>query len=333
VAGQGGDRGVKVVIADDQALVRGGFRLILTSAGIEVAAEAADGAEAVAATAKHRPDVVLMDIRMPVMDGIEATKRILSAVPAGADTRIIILTTFDLDEYVYSALAVGASGFLLKDVTPEHLVAAVRLVRTGDALLAPSITRRLVARFAPRLRVQEGSGPPGGGLSALTPRETEVLGLVARGLSNAEIAASLTLSEATVKTHVARILAKLDLRDRVQAVVLAYETGLVSPGQGLGDDPGSRGDTCWAVAACRRASSRYVSGLVSTHCFAPGLSSPTTRAGTPAASMPSGTRIPGGTMAPAATRARLPISAPSSTVAPLPISASFPIRTVCTTQR
>ncbi|HEX6451666.1 MAG TPA: response regulator transcription factor [Trebonia sp.] len=223
-----------MVIADDQALVRGGFRLILVSAGIEVVAEAADGAEAVAAAAKHRPDVVLMDIRMPGMDGIEATKRILSAVPVGADTRIIILTTFDLDEYVYAGLAAGASGFLLKDVTPEHLVTAVRLVRTGDALLAPSITRRLVARFAPRLSARGRAGPPDQGLSALTPRETEVLGLVARGLSNAEIATSLTLSEATVKTHVARILAKLDLRDRVQAVVLAYETGLVSPGQGLG---------------------------------------------------------------------------------------------------
>jgi DNA-binding NarL/FixJ family response regulator len=225
---------VKVVIADDQALVRGGFRLILVSAGIEVAAEAADGAEAVAATAKHRPDVVLMDIRMPRMDGIEATKRILSAVPAGADPRIIILTTFDLDEYVYAGLAAGASGFLLKDVTPEHLVAAVRLVRTGDALLAPSITRRLVARFAPRPRARGQAGPPDQGLTALTPREMEVLGLVVRGLSNAEIAASLTLSEATVKTHVARVLAKLDLRDRVQAVVLAYESGLVQPGDQSG---------------------------------------------------------------------------------------------------
>jgi DNA-binding NarL/FixJ family response regulator len=223
---------MKVVIADDQALVRGGFRLILKSAGIEVAAEAADGAEAVAAVLRHRPDVVLMDIRMPGLDGIEATRRILAAGPALAGVRIIILTTFDLDQYVYAALAAGASGFLLKDVTPEHLVAAVQLVRTGDALLAPSITRRLVDRFAPRPGpATAGSpGPPGRDLSVLTPREVEVLGLVARGMSNAEIAAALTLSEATVKTHMARILTKLGLRDRVQAVVLAYETGLASPG-------------------------------------------------------------------------------------------------------
>jgi DNA-binding NarL/FixJ family response regulator len=212
----------RVVIADDQTLVRGGFRLILGSAGIPVVAEAADGREAVAAVLKHRPDVVLMDIRMPEMDGLEATRRILAA-PGAQQIRIIILTTFDLDQYVYAALTAGASGFLLKDVSPEHLIAAVRLVRRGDALLAPSITRRLVERFAPRADYQ--------GLSALTPRELEVLGLIARGLSNAELAAALTLSEATVKTHVARILGKLGLRDRVQAVVLAYETGLVCAGQ------------------------------------------------------------------------------------------------------
>jgi DNA-binding NarL/FixJ family response regulator len=212
----------RVVIADDQTLVRGGFRLILGSAGIPVVAEAADGREAVAAVLKHQPDVVLMDIRMPEMDGLEATRRILAA-PAAHEMRIIILTTFDLDQYVYAALTAGASGFLLKDVSPEHLIAAVRLVRRGDALLAPSITRRLVERFAPR--------SAGADLSALTPRELEVLGLIARGLSNAELAAALTLSEATVKTHVARILGKLQLRDRVQAVVLAYETGLVSAGQ------------------------------------------------------------------------------------------------------
>jgi DNA-binding NarL/FixJ family response regulator len=228
---------MKVVIADDQALVRGGFRLILRSAGIEVVAEAADGAQAVAAVLKHRPDVVLMDIRMPELDGIEATRRILAAGPpdADADVRIIILTTFDLDQYVYAALAAGASGFLLKDVTPEHLIAAVQLVRTGDALLAPSITRRLVERFAPSPDKASPStaglpGSPGCDQSTLTPREREVLGLVARGMSNAEIAATLTLSEATVKTHVARILTKLGLRGRVQAVVLAYETGLVSAG-------------------------------------------------------------------------------------------------------
>ena len=198
-------------------------------------AEAADGKQAVAAALEYRPDVVLMDIRMPEMDGLEATGRILASLE---DVRIIILTTFDLDQYVYAALSAGASGFLLKDVSPEHLVAAVRLVRCGDALLAPSITRRLVERFAPR-EVSGISGISGfsgaapgranADLSALTPRELEVLGLVARGLSNAELAAALTLSEATVKTHVARILAKLQLRDRVQAVVLAYETGLVSP--------------------------------------------------------------------------------------------------------
>jgi DNA-binding NarL/FixJ family response regulator len=228
-----GEQAPRVVIADDQTLVRGGFRLILASAGIAVVAEAANGREAVAATLKHRPDVVLMDIRMPEMDGLEATKRILAAQGVRADVRIIILTTFDLDQYVYAALSAGASGFLLKDVSPEHLIAAVRMVRCGDALLAPSITRRLVERFAPReVSGISGSatGRANGDLSALTPRELEVLGLVARGLSNAELAATLTLSEATVKTHVARILAKLQLRDRVQAVVLAYEIGLVSPG-------------------------------------------------------------------------------------------------------
>jgi DNA-binding NarL/FixJ family response regulator len=211
---------VRVVIADDQALVRSGFRLILESAGIEVTGEAADGKAAVTAVLDHKPDVVLMDIRMPVMDGLEATRQI---VRAGCDVRVVMLTTFDLDQYVYGALAGGASGFLLKDVTPEHLVAAVQLVRSGDALLAPSITRRLVERFAPRVCGDAD-------LSALTPREREVLTLVGRGLSNAELAAALTLSEATVKTHVARILGKLALRDRVQAVVLAYESGLVTPG-------------------------------------------------------------------------------------------------------
>ncbi|HEY6294816.1 MAG TPA: response regulator transcription factor [Streptosporangiaceae bacterium] len=232
------DQAPRVVIADDQTLVRGGFRLILNSAGIPVVAEAADGKEAVAAALKHRPDVMLMDIRMPEMDGLEATRRILASRP-GEQMRIIILTTFDLDRYVYAALSAGASGFLLKDVSPEHLIAAVQLVRSGDALLAPSITRRLVERFAGQERAVT---PASGNLSQLTPRELEVLSLIARGLSNAELAAALTLSEATVKTHVARILAKLDLRDRVQAVVLAYETGLVSPGtepRGPGGPPGN----------------------------------------------------------------------------------------------
>jgi DNA-binding NarL/FixJ family response regulator len=217
----------RVVIADDQALVRGGFAMILGAARIPVVAEAANGAEAVAEVLKHRPDVALLDIRMPEMDGLEATRRILAA-PATRGCRVIILTTFDLDQYVYAALTAGASGFLLKDVSPEQLVAAVRLVRAGDALLAPSITRRLIARFAPPAADRQALRAD---LSELTPRELEVLGLLATGLSNAELAEQLTLSEATVKTHVARILAKLQLRDRVQAVVLAYETGLAGPGR------------------------------------------------------------------------------------------------------
>jgi len=212
----------RVLIADDQALVRTGFTMILRSAGIDVVGEAADGLEAVELARTLRPDVILMDIRMPALDGLAAARRVLSDFP---QIRIIMLTTFDLDRYVYSALAAGASGFLLKDVTPEHLANAVRLVSTGDALLSPSITRRLVQRFA-----SHGGEPPvPADLSALTPRELEVLRLVGRGLSNGEIADSLTLSEATVKTHVARIFAKLALRDRAQAVVVAYETGLITP--------------------------------------------------------------------------------------------------------
>ncbi|MEU7986636.1 response regulator transcription factor [Streptosporangium canum] len=216
---------LRAVIADDQALVRTGFRMILSADGIEVTAEAADGAEAVAAVRSTRPDVVLMDIRMPRMDGIEATRQIMSGGANG--TRVVILTTYDLDHYVYAALTAGASGFLLKDVSPEHLVAAVRLVRSGDALLSPTITRRLIERFAPR---DEAKAELHRDLSELTPRELEVLRLLATGLSNAELADRLTLSATTVKTHVARILSKLGLRDRVQAVVLAYETGLISPG-------------------------------------------------------------------------------------------------------
>jgi DNA-binding NarL/FixJ family response regulator len=218
---------LRVVVADDQSLVRTGFRMILTADGIDVVGEATNGAEAVDAVRRTRPDVVLMDIRMPELDGLEATRRIVdSATDAGP--RVIILTTFDLDHYVYAALSAGASGFLLKDVTPEHLVAAIRLVRTGDALLAPTITRRLVERFARR---DPEATAVHRDLSTLTPRELEVLRLLAGGLSNAELAGGLHLSEATVKTHVARILAKLGLRDRVQAVVVAYETGLVSPGR------------------------------------------------------------------------------------------------------
>jgi DNA-binding NarL/FixJ family response regulator len=221
---------LRVVVADDQALVRIGFRLILESEGIEVVAEAEDGEQAVAAVRRTGPDVVLMDIRMPGLDGLEATRRILADGPGGAEhaPRIIMLTTFDLDHYVYAAMAAGASGFLLKDVTPEHLAAAVRLVRTGDALLAPAITRRLVERFA-RPAAPDAAAPHRE-LATLTPRELEVMTLLARGLSNAELAAGLQLSEATVKTHVARILGKLGLRDRAQVVVAAYETGLVSVG-------------------------------------------------------------------------------------------------------
>jgi DNA-binding NarL/FixJ family response regulator len=217
-----GEAALRVVIADDQALVRAGFRMILNADGIDVVAEATNGADAVEAVRRTSPDVVLMDIRMPEVDGLEATRSIMSD-PAGAlkAPRVIILTTFDLDHYVYAALTAGASGFLLKDVTPEHLVAAVRLVRSGDALLAPTITRRLVERFA-----QRDTEPLHRDLAALTPRELEVLRLLAQGLSNAELAAQLFLSEATVKTHVARILGKLGLRDRVQAVVVAYRTGL-----------------------------------------------------------------------------------------------------------
>jgi DNA-binding NarL/FixJ family response regulator len=215
----------RVLIADDQALVRTGFRLILNAYGIDVVGEAADGTEAVAAARTLRPDVVLMDIRMPGMDGLQAARCVLEQDP---DCRVIMLTTFDLDRYVYAALSLGASGFLLKDVTPAHLAAAVRLVSTGDALLAPSITRRLVERFA-----SGADSPVHRDLAALTSREREVLTLMGRGLSNAELAQRLTLSEATVKTHVVRIFAKLNLRDRAQAVVLAYETGLVAPG-----DPG-----------------------------------------------------------------------------------------------
>ena len=222
------DNRLRAVIADDQALVRTGFGMILTADGIDVTAEAADGAEAVAAVRRTRPDVVLMDIRMPGMDGIEATRRILADDTAG-ELRVIILTTYDLDHYVYAALTAGASGFLLKDVTPEHLVAAIRLVRSGDALLAPTITRRLIERFARR---EEAAPPadPHRDLSGLTPRELEVLRLLATGLSNAELAERLFLSPTTVKTHIGRILSKLDLRDRVQAVVLAYESGLITPG-------------------------------------------------------------------------------------------------------
>jgi DNA-binding NarL/FixJ family response regulator len=219
----------RVVIADDQELVRTGFAMILKSAGIDVVGQAADGLEAVALVERLRPDVALMDIRMPEVDGLEATRRILARQPTsdgGDRTRVVILTTFDLDRYVYEALAAGASGFLLKDVSASHLANAVRLVITGDALLAPTITRRLVERHARRDAVHAVAHSK---VAGLTPRELEVLRLVARGLNNRELAERLHLSEATVKTHVTHILSKLGLRDRIQAVVLAYETGLVEP--------------------------------------------------------------------------------------------------------
>ncbi|MFF5226372.1 response regulator [Dactylosporangium sp. NPDC000521] len=214
----------RVLVVDDQELIRTGFRLILTARGIDVVGEAADGAEAVQAAAALEPDVVLMDIRMPGMDGLEATRRILEHRP---ECRVLMLTTFDLDRYVYAALRIGASGFLLKDVTADHLANAVRLVGTGDALLAPSITRRLVERFASQDDVVPKTDTT---ITGLTPREREVLTLIGRGMSNAELAAALFLAEATVKTHVARIFTKLALRDRAQAVVVAYESGLITPG-------------------------------------------------------------------------------------------------------
>jgi DNA-binding NarL/FixJ family response regulator len=216
---------VRVVIADDQALVRGGFRMILDAReDMEVLAEAGDGAEAVAEVERNRPDVVLMDVRMPEMDGIEATRRI---VASGSPSRVIVLTTYDADEYVFAALRAGASGFLLKDVPPPELVEAIRVVARGDALLAPSVTRRLLDRFAGELPAEES--PPLPDLDELTEREAEVLRFVALALSNAEIAARLHLTEATVKTHVSSVLRKLGLRDRVQAVVLAYDAGIVRP--------------------------------------------------------------------------------------------------------
>jgi DNA-binding NarL/FixJ family response regulator len=220
---------VRVLIADDQALVRAGFRMILDAEDdIDVVGEASDGREAVDAARRLRPDVVLMDIRMPELDGIEATRQVLAAPGGGDPVRVLMLTTFDLNEYVYDALRAGASGFLLKDVPPEQLADGIRVVARGDALLAPAITRRLIQEFA---QAGAPAGPPPKGLDELTARELEVFRLVARGLSNAEIAAELIVSETTVKTHVARMLMKLGLRDRVQAVVLAYEAGIAVPGQ------------------------------------------------------------------------------------------------------
>jgi DNA-binding NarL/FixJ family response regulator len=215
-----------VLIADDQALVRVGLRKILESEPeLEVVGEAEDGEDAVAEARRLRPDVVLMDIRMPVLDGIEATRRIVAAQPA---VRVLVLTTFGLDTYVYDALRAGASGFMLKDAPPEEIAAGVRIVASGDALLAPAVTRSVIDEFARRPPAAPPSAPPA--LDELTPREREVLDLLARGLSNPEICERLFVSEATAKTHVARILQKLGLRDRVQVVIYAYESGLVTPG-------------------------------------------------------------------------------------------------------
>jgi DNA-binding NarL/FixJ family response regulator len=217
---------LRVLVADDQELVRAGFRLILEAAGLVVVGEAAHGAEALALAAAEHPDVVLMDIRMPVMDGLEATRRLTAPGPGAP--KVVILTTFDLDDYVYEALRSGASGFLLKDAPRADLIAAVRVAAAGDALLAPSVTRRLIEAFAAR---PAATSPAPSRLASLTPRERDILLLLARGRSNAEIARALVVSEATVKTHVAHLLAKLGLRDRVQAVILAYETGAVTPGR------------------------------------------------------------------------------------------------------
>jgi DNA-binding NarL/FixJ family response regulator len=216
---------ITVAVVDDQDVVRSGFAALLgTQSSFEVVGVAGDGVAAIELCRERHPDVVLMDVRMPVMDGIEATRRI--AVEEGASSRVLVLTTFDLDEYVYDALAAGASGFLLKDATAEELFEAVRVVAAGEALLSPRVTRRLIREFA-RLRPSPPAAPEG--LRELTPRETEVLRLVAEGLSNAEIAERLVVSEETVKTHVSHVLKKLGIRDRAQAVVVAYESGLVTP--------------------------------------------------------------------------------------------------------
>lgn len=223
---------IRLVVADDQELVRDGFCSILArEPDLEVVGQATDGVDAVAVTARARPDVVLLDVRMPVMDGLQAGRRILAAP---SPPRVLMLTTFDADEYVYAALRFGASGFLLKDVRSGELVEAVRTVAAGQSLLSPAITRRLIEMF---VRAGPPTPPPESPVAALTPREREVLLLIGEGLSNAEIAARLYLSEATVKTHINRLLSKLSLRDRVQAVVLAYETGLITPGRQPGQKP------------------------------------------------------------------------------------------------
>jgi DNA-binding NarL/FixJ family response regulator len=237
---------IRVLLVDDQALVRAGFRMILDAEDdIEVVGEASDGEQAVSSAARFNPDVILMDVRMPHMDGIEATRKIVAGNGVSAETtqtgdidpaldrpRVLMLTTFELDEYVYESLRAGASGFLLKDVPADQLVAGIRVVADGDALLAPSVTKRLISDFSAARAAKAAEENPPAGLDELTTREMEVFKLIARGMSNHEIATELVVSETTVKTHVARILMKLGLRDRVQAVVLAYESGLVQPGAG-----------------------------------------------------------------------------------------------------
>jgi DNA-binding NarL/FixJ family response regulator len=219
---------IRVVVADDQALVRGGFRVLVDSAAdLQVVGEACDGAQAVALAEREHPDVLLMDIRMPTMDGLEATRRILAA-DREPPVRVLILTTFDLDEYVFAALKAGASGFLLKDTPPEALLSGIRTVAGGDALLSPSVTRHLIEEYV--RRPEPGGGTPPAELADLTEREREVLGLVAKGWSNAEIAQRLHVTPSTAKTHLSRLLRKLDARDRAQLIVIAYESGLVSPG-------------------------------------------------------------------------------------------------------
>ena len=231
--GSVGGSATRCLIADDQTMVREGFAAVLDAQpDLQVVGQAGDGADAVTQTRRLDPDVVLMDVRMPVMDGLQAARQILASAPDPHRPRVLMLTTFDLDDYVYEALRAGASGFLLKDATAAELVHAVHVVAAGDALLAPSVTRRLIADFTRRPRHDP---PPPGTLGALTHRETEVLQLIAHGLSNTEISGALVIAEQTTKTYVGRILAKLDLRDRAQAVVLAYESGLVTPGSGRGE--------------------------------------------------------------------------------------------------
>ncbi|MBX6389289.1 MAG: response regulator transcription factor [Frankia sp.] len=227
---------IRVLVADDQSMVRAGFRLLLArEPDIEVVAEASSGREAIRQAARHRPTVILMDIRMPDLDGLRATREILAA---NNEARVLVLTTFDLDEYIYEALRAGASGFVLKDDPPEQLLAAIRTVAAGDALLSPAVTRRVISQF---VRMQPPAPPPA--LADLTARERDVFRLIAHGLSNAEIGRELYIGEGTVKTHVTHVLQKLGLRDRVQAVVLAYQSGLVAPGSQ--DAPGAPGGAGW----------------------------------------------------------------------------------------